>query len=280
LHGLHVPIAVAPSGLFSVPALPRVISREKNVRNRRVGTDMTAYLLKDDRREFASHDVYDAWEGFQDLGENVIPFTEAMLRNGVMGNQPGDVVCGWVRTVMQAFDSLGVTAPRPIDYPRELTGWLLRKIESDTLGNLTARTSPVFVKPADQVKLFDGCVVYPGQGFGTKFAASTRIWVSEVVDWRSEWRIYVSGGTVIGAYPYRGDWRVSPRWAVVDDIVGSFTSAPCGYALDIGVMADGRTALIEANDAWALGNYGLLPKEYSRLLRRRWDEILGNPAPT
>lgn len=236
---------------------------------------MTAYLLKDDRHEFVSHDVYDAWEGFQDLGEDVIPFSEAMLRNGVMGNRREDVVCGWVRTVMQAFDALGVAAPPPIDYPTPISGWLQRKIVPGTLADLSGQASAVFVKPADQVKLFDGCVVQPGQAFAQKIAASTGIWLSEVVEWRSEWRIYVSQGTVIGAFPYRGDWRVSPSWAAIDQIVLDFTTAPRGYALDIGVMADGRTALIEANDGWALGNYGLLPKEYARLLRCRWEEIVG-----
>ena len=237
---------------------------------------MTAYLLKDGRHEFASHDVHDAWEGFQDLGEEVRPFSEAMLRNGVMGHARGDVICGWVRTVLLALDQLDVTPPTPLDYPAALVPWLHRRVDRATLASLCALTRPVFVKPADQAKLFDGRIVHPGDTITPRQSPDTPVWVSEVVDWRSEWRAYVSDGSVIGAFPYRGDWRLAPTWIELDAMVGAWTDAPCCYALDIGVLADGRTALIEANDAWALGNYGLLPIIYARLLRQRWDQLVGN----
>lgn len=235
---------------------------------------MTAYLLKDDRREFASHDVYDAWDGFQELGEEVRPFGESSLRHGLLGNTRADVVCGWVRTIRLAWERLGVRAPAPIDYPQPLATWLHRRVWPGTLRDLAALDRPAFVKPAADAKLFDGRVHMPGDAIAVRQPVETSVWMSDVVQWRSEWRAYVRGGSIIGAYPYRGDWRVSPSWSDLDAMVHSWSDSPCAYALDIGVLIDGRTALIEANDAWALGNYGLLPADYAGLLRMRWDEIV------
>ena len=52
---------------------------------------------------------------------------------------------------------------------------------------------------------------------------------------------------------------------------------PQGYALDFGVLADGRTALVEANDGWSLGLYGgsrsITPSTYLQLLWDRWQQI-------
>jgi hypothetical protein len=60
-----------------------------------------------------------------------------------------------------------------------------------------------------------------------------------------------------------------------------------GYALDLGLLSDGRAALIEAKDGWALGYYrrdsGAPPPigytgqcssvDYARLLHARWCQL-------
>lgn len=43
--------------------------------------------------------------------------------------------------------------------------------------------------------------------------------------------------------------------------------------MDWGVTDDNRTLLIEVNDGYALGNYGLHPSLYAALLEARWHEI-------
>jgi hypothetical protein len=45
--------------------------------------------------------------------------------------------------------------------------------------------------------------------------------------------------------------------------------------LDIGVLSDGRTVLVEVNDAWAIGLYSkaLDSKEYLQFLWKRWQTI-------
>lgn len=49
-----------------------------------------------------------------------------------------------------------------------------------------------------------------------------------------------------------------------------------GYALDFGVLENGETALVEWNNGFAIGAYGLRPEVYCNMLIARWEEIL-NP---
>ena len=55
--------------------------------------------------------------------------------------------------------------------------------------------------------------------------------------------------------------------------------APAGYALDVGVLSDGRTALVEVNDGYAIGFYGKVTPAradaYLRLLVARYEQLIG-----
>lgn len=52
-------------------------------------------------------------------------------------------------------------------------------------------------------------------------------------------------------------------------------NAPAAFSLDVGVLDTGETALIECNDAWALGYYkgSLAHKDYIRMLWMRWEQL-------
>ena len=82
-------------------------------------------------------------------------------------------------------------------------------------------------------------------------------------------------GKVVGAAHYKGDCFTHPDAATVRAGVAAFTGAPAAYGLDFGVTADGRTLLVEANDGFALGCYGLDPVLFAEMLEVRWCEIVG-----
>ncbi|WP_369811148.1 ATP-grasp domain-containing protein [Hymenobacter mellowenesis] len=42
-----------------------------------------------------------------------------------------------------------------------------------------------------------------------------------------------------------------------------------------GVTRSGETLIVECNDFWALGTYGMDPVRYSQLLATRWKEMVG-----
>jgi hypothetical protein len=103
----------------------------------------------------------------------------------------------------------------------------------------------------------------------------------------SETRLYVLGGQVIGQARYDQDGADdAPEASVLEAaraIVLLARSASTGAAgrdnvhcsIDLGVLDTGATALVECNDAWALGLYGrsLHPTHYLALLASRWRQL-------
>jgi hypothetical protein len=45
--------------------------------------------------------------------------------------------------------------------------------------------------------------------------------------------------------------------------------------MDFGVLEDGSTVLVECNDGWSIGNYGLCHLKYYQMLKDRWLQITG-----
>lgn len=179
-----------------------------------------------------------------------------------------------------ALRLLGVEVPEVLDYPPSLAKIFGRKIITTTLGELRQRrsSSPVFVKPKDGTKLFNG-FLYTGsienQLNLNTFEDDLVIWQSEVVKFVSEYRILVHKGEILACRHYKGDCCVFPDMSVALEAVRAFKGAPCGYALDLGVIEDGRTLLVEVNDAWALGSYGTPSIPYTEMVINRWKEMVG-----
>lgn len=55
--------------------------------------------------------------------------------------------------------------------------------------------------------------------------------------------------------------------------VAAYTSAPNAYALDIGLTAAGATLLIEVNEGYSVGSYGLPSLRYAKFLSARWAQL-------
>ena len=86
-------------------------------------------------------------------------------------------------------------------------------------------------------------------------------------------RVFVRYGKILDVRPYKGDWRIHFDADIIESAVNEYKSAPAAYAIDFGVTDDGRTLLIEVNDGYALGSYGLFYPDSSKLLSARWAEL-------
>lgn len=95
------------------------------------------------------------------------------------------------------------------------------------------------------------------------------------MDFRGEFRGYVCNGELVGFRHYKGDFRLPVDFAPVEAAIQSWDALPRGCSMDWGTTADGRTLLIEVNDGYSLGCYGLLPVLYANLLESRWRELAG-----
>lgn len=188
----------------------------------------------------------------------------------------GDAVSGALRQV-------GVEPPPPIDYPEVLRPFLHRRIWRSTVAEVMDSVScgrgHLFAKPAQRAKRFTGRVFVGPEDLYFLFGTSRReaVWCSSPVKWLSEWRAYVLRGQILALGHYSGDTSASPDPDAVRMMIDQFEEGglrPSAYALDVGVLDDGRTALVEVNDAFALGAYGIDAEPYTAMLLARWQEMM------
>lgn len=100
----------------------------------------------------------------------------------------------------------------------------------------------------------------------------------------SEWRVYVIDNEIVKVCNYLGNSFYNDVFHFKSYIFGIICMFQfCfpdrkTYSLDIaeyvGEKEEYNYELIEYNDFWSLGNYGLSPKEYALGLLRRWKEII------
>jgi ATP-grasp domain, R2K clade family 2 len=223
-----------------------------------------------------------------DIGRRSIPvelFTRKRLARRQLPIDRSTLVAGEVPVVLGALRQLGIEPAEDKDYPSCLGHLLYRRIWTGTVGRLKEDLfqdagPPVFAKPRGRRKRFTGRVFdSPADLIHLEGAsAATPIYLSEVVDWVSEYRVYVVRGRVVGIHHYGGDPAILPDEAVVSEAIRTLESsgqATAGYGLDLGVLSGGQTAVVEWNDGFSLGSYGLDPTLYTELILARWCELVG-----
>lgn len=233
---------------------------------------MKIYLKKGQDNEIANHNFYASYDGFKQMGFEICYFQDV---NELSDHQKEDIVVSYVddvRTMLRKYD---IVAPE-MDYPDELAAFLGRKVWKSKLSVIANNPEKwnVFIKPIEDKK-FTGVVVRGTKdlmGCGT-YSEDPEILCSDVVKFVSEWRCFVRYGKILDVRRYRGDWRSHFDYRVIENIIMQFKSAPNGYAVDIGLTDKGETLLIEVNDGYALGHYGLFSLDYAKLLSARWSEL-------
>jgi len=75
--------------------------------------------------------------------------------------------------------------------------------------------------------------------------------------------------------PISGDFFTAPSKEYLESVINSNKSKfPIAYTIDIGVLENGDNVVVEYNDMWAIGNYGINNYDYFKLLRERYFEIV------
>lgn len=143
----------------------------------------------------------------------------------------------------------------------------------------------LFVKPYQQ-KLFTGLVV-------DKFFISSlrefpddfEVMGYEVIDnILSEWRIYIMDGKIQDSRNYSGDFKISPDYNTVESKIKELRDQlPSAYTMDVGITYgydnntlshQYNTFIVEFNDFYSIGNYGIENSLYLRMLKQRYFEII------
>ncbi len=227
--------------------------------------------------EFVSLDVYIAYLGFLRKKEHNLLFFEDI--NEVPANKKSMII-GFIDDTVKFFEKLEIEIPKPLNIPDSLNSdfYLYRKIEIKTLEEFYKDWNgecKIFIKPYDKVKLFAGGVISNASSkeFFKEYPSDTKVMVSEYIDMSSEYRCFVNRGKLVGIKHYNSDFTLFPDMNFISDAILNYSKAPISYSLDFAVSNNGKTILIEANDGWSLGCYGLDAETYSRFLMDRWIEI-------
>lgn len=200
---------------------------------------------------------------------------------------PRTFIFGDMDCMHGAMGQLKIPIPEARYYPVALTKYMHRRVWLETLGDVQRRISDgseaVFAKPASRAKIFTGRVFRDHSDFYQAGETSQRepVWCSEVVSWQSEFRVYVVDDEIVATDHYAGDERLRLDAGVVAEAVADFRSsgqAPSAYGIDFGILGTGETALVEANDGYALGAYNIASEPYAKLLFTRWTELVAQAA--
>ncbi len=235
---------------------------------------MKVYIRQNTNREFITTNGAVAYDGFRKLGWEIVPFYAI---EDLSTHQSDEVVVGCIDHVRQALLKLGITPPDEVNYPDELQQFLGRKIWKSHINYIAKHPElwNIFVKPSQETKKFTGRVISSPKDLiscGDELV-DTEIWCSEPVKFLAEWRCFVRYNEILDVRLYRGDWAVHYDPQVIRAAVAAYKSAPASYAIDFGLTDTGKTLMVEVNEGYSIGCYGLFSTEYAQFLSARWAEI-------
>ncbi len=223
--------------------------------------------------------------GFAQLGEDVRLFTPDSFDEITLA--PGDIVVGGIGFARKGMKRLGFSVPDLDSLPAALMPFAGRRIWTAPLRevrNAVQDGTAIFIKPRPvRLKLFNGQML---SSFADLIQTAhvpddEEVICAEPVNFITEYRGFVLHGDLIDLRPYRGDPLVFPDPSVIRAAleVQAHADAPSAYALDFGVTDDGQTLVVEINDGYAVGAYGLSPLRYARFIATRWEELAAWRAP-
>ena len=232
------------------------------------------YIQKKDNEDVPHHfDCACAMYGAMDLGLDYILVSFEEVKNGKFDSLvKNNLFVGSVEFMTEVFNRVGIEQPRlPINNLRPYEEMKLRDFKYEY---------PVFIKPKS-IKAFTGFVVddYSKSMLNT-LDKELDIIIQQVINLDSEWRFYVFRNKIVDIRHYSGRMDINLIGAVnnfnkLDD--STFKNFPETFVMDIGFYNDSDSyTIIEFNDMWAIGNYGIPNDLYVRMLKDRYFDIIKN----
>lgn len=186
-------------------------------------------------------------------------------------------VIGPIAEVLLSLEKLGLKKPDSLEMPDCLMSFAKRKIWTSTLQEIHVKEEmwPVFIKPLKKHKLFTGHVI---SNFTDLYKTAgcepeTEILVSEVVKFQSEYRCFILNKNILDMRRYAGNINWYPDIKTIENIVACFENQPVAYSVDVGSI-NGNTVLVEVNDSYSLGAYGLSGFLQAKMTISRWKEMV------
>lgn len=215
-----------------------------------------------------------AYVGFRNKGTNVKIYEDI---NEVSLNR-NSMVVGSIEDTKFFFNKMDYIVDYKITIPDCLNKvkFTKRKIEKKSKIKLNSEWHfPYFVK-SEYLKEFEPIVIKNFDDRNKAYSYENVI-ISEFIDIKSEWRCFIHDEKIVGCQNYLGDFKILPNFKLIEDMIEDYKYySPIAYTIDVGILTNDETCLIECNDFWSIDSYGLDSKTYSKMLMDRWIEILRN----
>jgi hypothetical protein len=227
--------------------------------------------LPGNRNKLAFDFCYSAKMGAELVGIKVKTFEYS----SEIPSDPTNIVVGSVEACSCWLFENDFPVPEPI-FPAEYIDFVGRGIGTCDIKDIPKY--PVFIKPLNTIKAFTGFVATNEINMRV-FSEGYEGWVcyQDVIELVSEYRMYISNHKILGMKHYSGDCLQFPNRNVIEQCFNRSKQLIDyhSYTLDFGVLDTGETVLIEINDGFAIGNYGLEALKYYLFCRNRWLQLTG-----
>ncbi len=245
--------------------------------------NMRAFIERVDG-EFRNANIFTAWQESGAMGFETLFFAPDEVEELQLDAQT-PVVAG-IPIVWRALRTLGVEVRALEAIPHGLETFAKRDFGECSLGEIRRRITdegatdegtPVFIKPrSDVAKLFPGHVVARFKDLiqTASCPGEMSVWWSDALELKGEFRGFVLRGELMGWRHYFGDFRSALDFSRVESAIQRWKSRPVACAMDWALTANGETVLVEVNDAYSLGCYGLASHLYAPMLAERWRQIV------
>jgi len=226
-------------------------------------------------------DILVAAQGFEWMGFEIRPFEfqpgTSPAQNSALKRH---IFVGGIECMRYIFTALGKFPPA-INFPpgNVDAGLIGRKLEylalQSAVEKFKAENKPFYIKPFER-KIFDATLLSKGAqlSYFRGLEPDTRVIISEPLEIVSEWRTFIHNRKMIDCRSYAGDFRAQPDYQFIQANIDTYEDSPVAYTLDVAVLKDSRTVVMEFDDFWAVGAYGLDPSDYAQMLLDRYREIV------
>lgn len=233
------------------------------------------YIQSDEDRRLPHHfDAACALYGAMECSENTRLTSYEEVASGkfdlLIRNK---LFVGSVNFMTEVFKRVGKVVPAMENPSREF----IRTTALEAKGKI-AHGETLFVKPVE-AKLFTGMVFGPDSIEQlNQIPDSTEVLLSKTFESKiaAEVRCYVHNKVIVDARGYAGNYKLWPNWAWAEEVLSSLPHQFAAFTMDIGILENGDNVIIEFNDMWAIGNYGMENALYFQLLKDRYNEIMSN----
>ena len=178
--------------------------------------------------------------------------------------------------------ALGESFPKANSYPLILTEFYKRQIQSSNLIKVYSsynKGKDCFIKPKEDFKTFTGFILSEGTyDLGKlirKYGKEYPVFTSSKIDIKSEYRVYVSKGSVLDTSFYFGEGAYLDYFIVnkVIDKLNKEIDIPNSYAIDFAILEDNSTVVLELNEGFSIDSYISSSESYFKVIKNRWDEL-------